>query len=119
MSDGACVEASKEVTNISRKYFIKHCYSAPRKQHENPVERPIQDLKKDLVKLFDHRTGAPDNLWYYGLLFFVMLHNCTAIKGFGWKSPIERSTGVPADVSIFTKYHFFQPIYYYEKGDDY
>ena len=26
---------------------------------------------------------------------------------------------MPADISMFTKFHFYQPIYYYEKGNDY
>jgi len=35
-----------------------------------------------------------------------------------WKSlvglhPHKNSTGIPADISIYTKYHFHQPVYYY------
>ena len=118
MSDGARVEASKVVNDIARKFVVKQRYSAPQKQNQNPVERPIQDLKKDTVKLLD-RTGAPDNLWYYGLLFIVLLHNLTAQANLGWKTPLEKATGVPPDISAVTKYHWYQPIYYYEKGDDY
>ena len=94
MSDGARVEASKVVNDIARKFVVKQRYSAPRKQNQNPVERPIQDVKKDTVKLLD-RTGAPDNLWCYGLLFIVLLHNLTAQASLGWKTPLEKATGVP------------------------
>lgn len=31
---------------------------------------------------------------------------------------MEVSTGAPGDISAFTKFHFYQPVYYYEKGDD-
>ena len=52
-------------------------------------------------------------------MLLCLLHNCTSNAVLGWLTPNEKGTGVPGDVSVFTKFHFYQPIYYYEKGDDY
>ena len=72
MSDNATAETSHKVADIERKYAIKHHTSETRKQNQNPVERPIQNVKRDAVKLLD-RTGAPDHCWLYALMLLCML----------------------------------------------
>ena len=69
-------------------------------------------MKRDLVKLLD-RTGAPDNSWLHCLNYLGGLHNQTAVEKLGWITPKQKSTRIPADTSIHTKYHFHQPVYYY------
>ena len=118
MSDNATAETSKAVDKVCRDYAIKQRTSEPRKQNQNFVERSIQDLKRDVVKLLD-RTGAPDCFWYFALMYLILLANVTARAVLGYLTPHEVATGIPGDISVFTKCHFFQPLYYYEKGDDY
>jgi len=114
MSDSANEEASAEVKRICRKFQMKQRYSEPYKQNQNRVEQEIQNLKRDLIKVLD-RTGAPDNSWLYCLKYLSGLHNCTALEKLGWITPTQKSTGIPADISIYTKCHFHQPVYYYAK----
>ena len=110
MSDSANVEASETVNKITREYAIKQEQSEPHKQNQNKTERPIQDLKKDTVKLLD-RTGAPSMFWFYALLYLVALHNCTANAVLGWITPLEKSTGLQPDIS-WLKFAFYEPVYY-------
>ena len=117
MSDSANEEASAEVKRICRKFQMKQRYSEPYKQNQNRVEREIQNLKRDLIKVLD-RTGAPDNSWLYCLKYLGGLHNCTALEKLGWITPTQKSTGIPADISIYTKYHFHQPVYYYAEENN-
>ena len=116
MSDSANEEASKEVDRICRKFQMKQRYSEPYKQHQNPVEREIQNVKCDLTEVLD-RTDAEDKTWLHCLQYLGGLHNHTALEKLGWMTPYQKSTGIPSDISIYTKYHFNQPVYYYYENE--
>jgi len=60
------------------------------------------------------RTGAPDFLWAFALLYIILVHNLTAIESLGWITPHQKAFGIPPDVSMLTKFHFYQPVYYLE-----
>jgi hypothetical protein len=117
MSDNANAEASKEVLSIPREHGIKARYSEPYKENQNYVERPIQNLKRDTMKLLD-RTGVPVFLWLQAMECLADFSNCMAHESLGWIAPKQKSTGVPPDVSHFTKHHFYEPILCFEKGDN-
>ena len=114
MSDNHNAETSAKVTKYCRDYHIKQRTSEPHKQNQNHAERTIQDLKRNTTKLLD-RTGAPDCLWLFALLYLIVVHNCLAHESLGWITPHQKSYGVPPDVSHLTKFHFYQPVYYYQK----
>ena len=50
MSDNATAETSKAANKICREMRIKRHTSEPHKQNQNPVERSVQDVKRDTVK---------------------------------------------------------------------
>ena len=74
MSDNAKVEVSQAAKNIHRLYCIKDRQSEPHYQHQNPIERRIQDVKRLTNNIMD-RVGCPAGYWHLCTLFVISLLN--------------------------------------------
>ena len=53
MSDNAKSEMSKKIKDILRMYCIKDRQSEPHYEHQNPIERRIQDVKRTTNQVMD------------------------------------------------------------------
>ena len=71
-SDNAKSETSFAMKDIFRMYLIKDKQSEPHYQHQNPIERCIQDIKHMMKGIVDH-TGCPSSYWLLCLLYMVGL----------------------------------------------
>jgi hypothetical protein len=69
-SDNAKAQIGHSVQEILPMYAIKDFQCEPYHQHQNPVERQIQEVKKLSNQMLDC-TGAPPNLWILRILFIV------------------------------------------------
>ena len=66
LSDYAKSKNSKAVKGILRQYGIKDMQSKPNHQHQNYVERCIQEVKST-CNIIKDRVNVPSHLWYLGL----------------------------------------------------
>ncbi len=114
LSDNAKSELSNAVKEILRKYNIKDLQTEPHHPNQNPAERRIQEIKKTANTVMD-RSGAPGCLWYLATVYAAYLRNRITRTRLGYKTPIEASIGETPDISALLHFHFYQPVFYYEK----
>ena len=74
MSNNAKSEMSFTVCDILRLYTIKDHQSEPHYQHQNPVERQIQDIKRTVKSIMD-RVACPSGYWLLCTLYVIGLLN--------------------------------------------
>ncbi len=110
-SDSAKAETSKWVKNILRALFIREGQSEPHHQHQNFSERHFQTIKRAHKRVMN-RTGAPAGFWFLCMLYVIFVLNHMAFKSLGWRTPLEKLTGVTPDRSAIVKFQFWEPVYY-------
>ena len=118
LSDNAKTEIGKAVKEVLRKYNIKDLQTEPHHPNQNPAERRIQEVKKTSNNIM-HRTGAPGHLWYLCIQYVAYLLNRIAHRRLDFRTPIEVAVRETPDISSLLQFHFFQPLFYYEKIDNY
>ena len=118
LSDNARTEIGNAVKSILRKYNIKDLQTEPHHPNQNPAERRIQEVKKTSLIIMD-RSGAPSSLWYLALQYTAYLLNRIAHPLLNNRMPIERCIGETPDISALLQFHFYQPVFYYEKQSSY
>jgi hypothetical protein len=110
-SDNAKVQIGKRVHDILRLYQIKDFQCEPHYQHQNFAERKIGDIKRLCDSIMD-RTGTPSSFWLLCLLFVIFLMNHMASDALDGLTPIEKATGVKADISPLLQFHWWEPVFY-------
>ena len=89
-------------------YLIKDKQSEPHYQHQNPIERRIQDLKRMMHGIMD-RVGCPPSFWLLCLLYVIHLLNVLSnSKGC---IPLTVVTGTETDISPYLDFHFWQEVF--------
>ena len=107
-SDNAKSETSFSMKDIFCMYMIKDCQSEPHYQHQNPIERRIQDLKRMMHGIMD-RVGCPSVYWLLCLLYVIGLLNVlSSSKGC---IPLTVVTGQITDISPYLDFHFWQEVF--------
>jgi hypothetical protein len=110
--DMAKEENIGEWLSICRTYCIPQRASELMYQHQNKVERRIQNIKRRTTILMKiHSTST--KYWDYAVEYSVELINHTAIHRLGWRTPYEALMGDTPDISVF-RLIFYEPIYYLE-----
>jgi hypothetical protein len=110
MADNAPEEQEGEWAQICRTYCIPQRASETKYQHQNRVERSIQDIKRR-TRLLLHLNDAPEKFWDYAVQLAVDMMNHTARRKLEWKTPYEVHYGETPDISVF-RFHFYEPIFY-------
>ena len=118
-----CNDNSKMQTGIKwreilRKYCIGEETTEPHHPQQNPAERRIQDVKRLSLKIMD-RTGAPNYLWLWCMLYVVYLLNHTVVANLNWRTPHKMALGNTPDISALMHFAFYKPVYYYNDGTSY
>jgi hypothetical protein len=108
--DAARKENLGEWLAICRTYSIPQRTSEPGYQHQNKVERRIQDVKRRGSILMS-TYKAPSRYWDYAVEYAVEIINHTAVCRLGWRTPYESLHGETPDISVF-RFKFFEPIHY-------
>ena len=107
-SDNARSETSFAMKDIFRMYMIKDCQSEPHYQHQNPIERCIQDLKRMVHGIMD-QVGCSSGYWLLCLLYVIGLLNVLSnSKGC---IPLTVVTGHITDISPYLDFHFWQKVF--------
>ena len=107
-SDNAKSETSFTMKNIFCMYMIKDRLSEPHYQHQNPIERRIQDLKRMMHGIMD-RVGCSSGYWLLCLLYVIGLLNVLSnSKGC---IPLTVVTGHITDISPYLDFHFWQEVF--------
>ena len=111
MSDNAKSEVSSAMKNIQRLYMIKDCQSEPHYQHQNPIERRIQDIKRMSNNIMD-RVGCPTKFWLLCTLFTIsLLNHLVNVNG---AIPMSLITSQVTDISAFLTFHFWEEVFFEE-----
>ena len=106
-SDNAKSETSFTMKGLFRMYLIKDRQSEPHYQHQNPIERQIQDLKQMMHGIMDCVVSPPSS-WLLCIFYVIGLLNVlTNSKGF---IPLTVVTGCQTDVSPYLDFHFWQEV---------
>ena len=92
-----------------RTHIIDGHQSEPYQQHQNPVERHIQDIKR-YANYVLNGSGAPAESWVYVIRYVVYIMNRTASNNLNWRTPYEKLHGQTPDISIMTKFRFWEPV---------
>ena len=101
-------ETSFTMKDIFRMYMIKDCQSEPHYQHQNRIERRIQDLKRMVHGIMD-RVGCSSDYWLLCLLYVIGLLNVLSnSKGC---IPLTSVTGHTTDISPYLDFHFLQEVF--------
>ena len=108
MSDQAKAEMHGRAKDLLRMYEIDDRQSEAHYQHQNPMERHIQDLKRTTNNIMD-RVGCPSKWWLLATTFVITLFNhLPNVKG---EIPAEVISGCLQDVSKFMHFHFWQEVF--------
>ena len=111
MSDNAKSETSARVKDLHRLYMIKDAQSEPHYEHQNPIERRIQDVKRITKSTMD-RVGCPAKFWLLCMLFVISLLN--VMVNANGVVPNTVVTGEVTDVSAYLSFHFWQEVFFEE-----
>jgi len=112
-SDMAKSETSHKIRDILRMYCVKDRQSEPYYQHQNPIERRIQDVKRMSTAVMDH-TGCPGKYWLLSTLYVIALLN--VLVNANGVIPHSVVTGQVTDVSPFITFHFWESVFFEEPG---
>ena len=111
MSNNAKSELSTKVQNLLRLYMVQDRQSKAHYEHQNPIERRVQDVKH-MTSTTINRTGCLAKFWLLCLLYVVALLNVLVnSKG---AIPLAAVTGQVVDMFPFLSYHFWQEVFYEE-----
>jgi hypothetical protein len=110
--DAAREENLGEWLTVCRTYCIPQRTSEPTHQHQNRVERRIQDIKRHTRVLMSIHS-APSKYWDHAVEHAVDIINHTAVRKLAWHTPYESLYGDTPDISVF-RFIFYEPIYYLE-----
>eukprot|EP00934_Nitzschia_sp_Nitz4_P005425 Nitzschia sp. Nitz4//scaffold477_size5520//688//1308//NITZ4_009220-RA/size5520-exonerate_protein2genome-gene-0.6-mRNA-1//-1//CDS//3329552725//5415//frame0 len=111
ISDRGTNEISNRVKDILRALDICKWTSEAHYQHQNHAERRYRDLKTTTNLVFN-LTGAPPECWLFSLQYVAYILNHTATRSIGWRTPLEKLTGVTPDISAITRFRFWEPAYF-------
>eukprot|EP00934_Nitzschia_sp_Nitz4_P000529 Nitzschia sp. Nitz4//scaffold415_size9299//3222//3668//NITZ4_009102-RA/size9299-exonerate_protein2genome-gene-0.3-mRNA-1//1//CDS//3329551360//529//frame0 len=64
-----------------------------------PTPEPCQQDLKTTTNLIFNLTGAPPECWLFCLQYVAYILNHTATHSIGWRTPLEKLTGVTPDIS--------------------
>ena len=107
-SDNAKSETSFKMKDLFRMYIIRDKQSKPHYQHQNPIKRRIQDLKRMMHGIMD-RVGYPPPFWLLCLLYIIHLLNVVSnSKG---SIPLTVVMGTQTDISPYVDFHFWQDVF--------
>ena len=82
--------------------------SEPHHQHQNPVERKIQDIKRTMNGIMD-RTGCPSKWWLLAALFTIGLMNY--LPNSSGDIPLTCISGHICDMSKHMHFHYWQEVF--------
>jgi hypothetical protein len=108
ISDSAKEEYLGEWITICHTFGIPKRSSEPYYQHQNKVERRIQDIKRRTLYTM-HIHSVLERFWDYVAEYVTELINHTAFHHNNWRTPYETLHGDTPDTSIFC-FHFYEPM---------
>ena len=111
MSDNAKSKVSRAMKNIQRLYMIQDRQSEPHYQHQNPIERRIQDVKHMSNNIMDC-IGCPTKFWLLCTLFTIsLLNHLVKVNG---AIPMSLITSQVTDIPAFLTFHFWEEVFFEE-----
>jgi hypothetical protein len=110
VSDRAEAEISSKVQDILRHLCIDDWQSEPHYQKQNPAECRFQTVKTNTNRVLN-MSGAPAFCWLLCLQYVIFIMNRTALESLDWRTPHEMLTGSTPDISMITRFKFWDDVY--------
>jgi hypothetical protein len=116
-SDNAKEISGARVDETLRKFHVKRSFSEPHMQFQNPAESWIGYLSRQVLRILEV-SGAPPEEWWSALLYAIHVHNRTANRNLGWRTPLEMKDGETPDVSDMNQFKYYQRVIYKAKPSE-
>jgi transposase len=114
-TDGAKELTQGKWKNICDDFGIKQTITEPYSPWQNRAELNIREAKKKILRLMT-RTNTPKALWDYCATYVADITCYTAndIYVLHGRTPHEMVTGNTPDITEYTEFSWYEPIYYYD-----
>ena len=109
ITDGASVQASKRVTDVSRHLIIEHWQSEPHCQWQNYAKRQYQNFKHNM-EWHSRWRNIPGYAWLLLAQWVADVMNLTAECSRGYRTPLEALEGQTQDISILLMFLFWDKV---------
>ncbi len=101
---------------VSSDYQIRHNLAEPYSQFQNRAEGGIRELKRGVNRAMQ-KANAPKRLWDFCAEHQAEIRSLTAtdlwqLQG---RTPYEIVTGNTPDISEYTQYRWYDPVWYYNQ----
>lgn len=99
-------------------YQIKHTNTEPHSPWQNRAEGAIRELKKHTVRIMA-KTNTPQRLWDYCVTYVAEIRSLTSndLYVLHGRTPLEMVTGNTPDISEYTDFSWYSPLWYYDEAD--
>ena len=107
-SDAGATENIHDLQKCLSDMDIDYSPAAVNSQFQNPVEREVQTVNKEVATLFADQHLLNSSFWTYALNHWILAANATPISGD--MSPVEQVTGRSIDISRMFRFPFGCPV---------
>ena len=107
----------EDMRNLHRLYGTNHFFSEPYYQHQNPIERMIQDVKR-LMDTIMSAFQVPPEAWLLCMDYSVGLLNHLSLESLNGLPPVSVAFGGVADISPYLCFHFWQEVLFEHYDND-
>ncbi|MGH3055899.1 MAG: hypothetical protein ACRDL7_13075, partial [Gaiellaceae bacterium] len=117
-TDNAKEETLGTWKRVRSSHQIKQTETEPYSPWQNRAERTIREVKKTVTHLMS-RTKTPKRLWDFCMTYVCETRCLTAHPFFTLhgRTPQEHVTGHTPDISEYTDFEWYQPVWYYDSAD--
>ncbi len=110
VSDSARSLQSKRVEEVQRALHILSHQSERDYQHQNFAEHQYNHIKR-YYNFYSNWRNVWPSAWLLLMQWICRIHEATAQKSLGWRTPLEVATGVTPDISIMMCFLFWDVVY--------
>ena len=105
LRDNSKMQTSLLWDQYMRRYWVKDKYIEPYHSQQNPAERQMAFSKEKLERLFIE-TGCDPRVWFRAACHVADIHNHTASKVLGYRTPYEMQYGHTPDITGLLQFQF-------------
>ena len=117
--DNSKMQSGHAFRDINRHFLVKDGFTEPHHPHQNPAELQAVKWIKDHSQVLMNRQNVPPYMWHRAAQYLAAINNITAHESLNWRTPKEKRHGVTPDISAYTMFAFWEPVYYLDVEESY
>ena len=106
------MQRGNDFKELNCHWRVKDRFTEPNYPNQNPAEMRAVKWIKDHSQVIMNQSGAPPYVWMQAASYLASINNITAHETLNWRTPKEKRHGVTPDISAYTHFTFWEPIYY-------